>query len=420
MKYDLLITGGNIYRGGGIIRRGLDIGIKDGYITEVGPGLDPLQALHRLEAKDRLVTPSFSDTHMHIDEAFTACDDDTTTLQAARDRSAQVMQERCDKMSEEELYQDIMERSAKVLDMCIKNGTTCIKTNVKFGGPIGTIALEAMMALKENYRGRLDLLTVVPCFPGAEEDWRKFAERGAIDFVGGYPNCGYDPKTGAAVDDPTGFRPAVDKAFELALAYDLPIDLHCNESDNTNMDCFRYIIDKTLADKLQRKVSCGHVTALDAIGQDQNAVWAIAAYAAKACVNVETLTSCNMYLMDWRRRGPTAVEMLLDNGVNVAVASDNIRDCFRPFGDADLIREAQLTAQVHKFVTRADMGRVLEMITYNAAENAMRTDYGTVPGCRADLVVLDAPDIVQTLLNQPQKLFVVKDGVTVAAGGQLV
>lgn len=62
---------------------------------------------------------------------------------------------------------------------------------------------------------------------------------------------------------------------------------------------------------------------------------------------------------------------------------------FTPFGDADLLRVANLLANAAHFGTADDLRRVLRMATENGARAIRRADYGLMDGARADLVLLD-------------------------------
>jgi N-acyl-D-amino-acid deacylase len=69
--FDLLITGGRVVDGTGTPWYRADVGIKDGRITAVGP-LARSEAAVRIEAKDKVVSPGFIDTHVHGDLALLA------------------------------------------------------------------------------------------------------------------------------------------------------------------------------------------------------------------------------------------------------------------------------------------------------------------------------------------------------------
>lgn len=413
-KFDLLIKNGNIFP----LDRVLDVGIRDGRITELRAGIAEEDAEQVIDAENKTVSPGFVDSHMHIDKAFTADEDDTTDLLSACTRSQKQTHESYAGWSGEDIIADIEERSSKVIEMCVLNGTTALKTHVLITPDIGMAAVEAMERLKKKYQDYITICTVVPAYDDFMGKWSEAANAGKIDFIGGYPNSAFNAET-EAFEYTLAYKEEVDKAFRLAGEYNLPIDLHCDESDSTNIDCFLYVTKKTYEQGMQGLVTCGHVTGLSAKGMDEEHAADAIARAAKAHVNITTQTSCNMYLMDSSRRGPTRVRQLLDAGINVAVASDNIRDPFRPFGNGDMLEEGILTAQLHKFGTRAGLRKIAQMITYFPAENMLLQDYGILPGCNADLVVLDAPDMSEALLSQVEKSFVIKRGRIVAQNGKI-
>ena len=57
---------------------------------------------------------------------------------------------------------------------------------------------------------------------------------------------------------------------------------------------------------------------------------------------------------------------------------------------------------------------LLDLVTVNPARALGLTDYGLSPGCRADLVVLDASSPQQAITEQVEKLWVLKAGQVVA------
>lgn len=405
--YDLLIVGANLYNGDTSVSIAKSIAVQDGKIAQVGEGLPHEAAKRVIDATGKLIAPSFMDTHMHIDKAFTMNDDNTVSLIAACNNSDKISLKYFD-WTYDQIYSEIIDHSSQIIEMCIENGTTVIKTNVLFNKTWDTIALDAMLALKKKYKNYCDVLTCVSYPDEFRDELIARTAGGDVDFVAGYPHLEPDHK--AVTDD----------CFTIAEKYGLPMDLHCDESDVVNLDCFNYIIDKTGEYGLQGRVTCGHVTGLDASGLPDEMAENAIIKAASVRMNVTSLTSCNMYLMNMTRRGPTRMRQLAEAGVNVAVASDNVRDTFRPFGNCDLLEEALLTAKVHKFGTTEWLRKTMGMVTYNAAANALTPDYGLRPGCRADFNIFDASLPETALLNQAKKLYVLKNGNIIAQNGEIV
>ncbi len=66
MKYDLLLTGGEVIDPGAGLRGVMDIAIAGGKIAAIAPSLPANEALRTISAKDRLVTPGLVDIHAHV------------------------------------------------------------------------------------------------------------------------------------------------------------------------------------------------------------------------------------------------------------------------------------------------------------------------------------------------------------------
>lgn len=403
--YDLIIKRANLFMKGEPTLMGKDIAILDGKIAKVADFIDD-EAVETIDATDRVIVPTFMDTHMHIDKAYTMKEDETISLIAACSNSDRHDIEYFG-WTDEQIFDHIMDNSSRVVENAISHGTTLIKTNLLFTPTWKTIALDAMLELKKKYKGYCDIKTLVSYPDEYREELLQATKEGKVDFVAGYPHL--TPNHMECTDD----------CFSIAQEYGLPIDLHCDESDTTNLDCFNYIVKKTKETHMEGLVTCGHVTGLNANKIPEECVNEAIKEAAEAKMNVTSLTSCNMYLMNSTRRGPTRVKQLLEEGVNVAVASDNIRDTFRPLGNVNLIEEALLTAQVHKFGTTEWLHKTMEMITYNAAVNAVAEDYGLVRGCKADLNILDAPTAEEAILSKSKVLYVLKDGKVIVEKGKI-
>ena len=106
---------------------------------------------------------------------------------------------------------------------------------------------------------------------------------------------------------------------------------------------------------------------------------------------------------------------LWDAGVQCAFSSNNVRNAFTPYGNADLLDIGLFLAQVSHLSGPDDLARVLNMATYSAADIVGIADrYGIAPGRRADLVVLSTHIVADALLDRPDRCFVIKDGRVVA------
>jgi cytosine deaminase len=86
-----------------------------------------------------------------------------------------------------------------------------------------------------------------------------------------------------------------------------------------------------------------------------------------------------------------------------------------------MLEVAFLAAHLLWMTTRTDMERLYDMVTVDAARAINLRDFGLAVGKRADLVVLDAPDVLEALRGHAPPAHVISHGkiVDVAAMAQL-
>lgn len=379
-----------------------DVLVRGGRIAAVGHA-DAEADADVIDGGGRLLCPSFIDPHTHLDKAFLETPREAEGLMDA----VALMQEYQRSLPLSQVREDVARRGEQVLARELANGTGLVRSHVSVDGIWGMEAFYGSCQLRARYAGRLDVQLSVPYDARYAGQWEEAARSGQIDYIAGYPTISPD------------YRAAVDELIALAERFALPLDLHVDESDEANVACFCYLLEQTIEHGLQGRVNCSHVTALAAVPDDR--AEAAEVLCARAGASVIALPSCNMFLMGRGdrglvRRGITRIAELERAGVNVAVASDNIRDPFRPFGNGDPLEEALLTCQLLSRGTARGMTDVLAMITENAARASGLTDYGLREGAAADLVLLEAPDEKTALIENAPRLLVLKAGRPVAGG----
>ncbi len=400
---DLLVKGANVagYSGS------MDVAVSGGRITQVSSVVDA-EAAVVVQAKGGFLASSFVDSHMHIDKALVQSSDGSENLKDAIEESNRYFQSVRGRAAS-----DIEKRASKLLRWAATAGTCAVKTHITINEYYGMAGFDVLWDMKRKFRGVIDVYNITPWYNEFDAQWHAAAKKGMIDFVGGYPGL-------LGGDD---YAAEVDQIFALALKYGLPVDLHVNESDAPDIRCFEYVLKKPIQTGMQGRVSCSHVPGLNAV--DDETAARVLDLAAQAQVNIITLPSCNLYLMGRAdkepvRRGLTRVREFQKRGVNVAFASDNVRDHFRPFGNADMLQESLLSAQVLQYGTKKLMNLIYDMGTICPAKNALLRDYGVQPGCRADFVLYDEKSAPEAIVAQKSRRLVVKDGRIIAKRGKLI
>jgi len=114
------------------------------------------------------------------------------------------------------------------------------------------------------------------------------------------------------------------------------------------------------------------------------------------------------------RRGITRVKELLDRDVVMSFGQDCVRDTFYPFGSADMLQVALITAHAAQMSMPNERQKLIDMITTDAAKILRLKGYGLKVGSRANLVVVKAASVDEAIGLQPDRSYVIKDGQIIA------
>jgi cytosine deaminase len=390
-----------------------DILIDRGRIALVGPAgtLPGERADEVLDCERRAVVPGFVEAHLHLDKAL--LDERMPNLAGDLEGAIKVT----GALKSRFTMADVMRRARKVLDMAIEQGTTAIRTQPDVDPIVHTMGADAMLALRQEYRGRVDLQVVafpqegILKAPGTIDLMEECLKNGA-DVVGG---CTYNE---ADVD---ACKEHIRQVFDLAEKHGVPVDMHCDfqvDASDPRYALVEHIADVTIERGMQGRVTLGHMSSLASLtGLHRIEVWD---RIKQAELNIVVLPFTDMHLNARKddhdvRRGVAPVKRMWDADISVGLSSNNVRNAFTPFGNADLMDVALFLAQVGHMGTPDDFRRLLETITYaNAKIIGIDDGYGLEVGDRGDLVVLDAPDAPTALLNRAVRSSVVKGGKIVA------
>jgi cytosine deaminase len=108
---------------------------------------------------------------------------------------------------------------------------------------------------------------------------------------------------------------------------------------------------------------------------------------------------------------------LLEAGVQVFSGSDNIRDPWWPFGDADQLERAMLVAYRMDWRTDAWLEESLRLVTDRAAAALGLGPYGLgIVGAPADLVLVAAETLAEAVVARPPRAMVLSKGCVVNGG----
>ncbi len=353
--------------------------VENGYFVDrFSATVSPWQTL---DLQGRLILPGLIESHIHLDKAciMQRChlQEGTLAEAVAQTRAAKA------EFTEDDVYQ----RGAQVLDKAIVQGTTHMRTHVELDPQIGLTGFNAIRRLQADYAWAISLeICVFPQEgllnnPGTEALLCQALESGAT-VLGGCPYMDSDP------------HGQIQRLFELAVRYDCDLDLHLDFDLNSEGMTVMEVARCTQLHGWGGRVTIGHATKLSTLPREPLTVLAL--HLAKAGVQVTCLPSTDLFLLGReafhnKPRGLAPLAHLHACGVRCSVSTNNIGNPFTPYGDASLIRQANLFANVSQMGTVAELLQCLAWVSSESAALLRLKDYGVRPGCRADFIVFDAP-----------------------------
>ncbi len=359
----------------------------------------PLPDEEVLELAGYVLLPAPAEPHAHLDKALAADavrNDSFDLLGAVRAWHAYRRTLQAD---------DILRRARVAASLALQRGATAIRTHVDVGEGIELRGALALLQLKEELRGLMDLQVVALSYPLTGEAGRtnrelvKEALVAGVDVVGGAPHL--DPQP----------REHIEICLDLAATFGLPVDLHMDE--HLRGSCDLVDLAQLVSVGFPYQVTASHCVSLGEKSLDIQQTTAAAVGAAG--IAVVTLPATNLYLQGRDRqvsmpRGLPPLRILLDAGVDVAGGGDNVQDPFNPLGCGDPLHTAQ-------FLVLA--GQLSPQEAYGLVSTGARKAMGLpaleiVPGSPADLLAVAGSSLREVLATATEDRVVIRDGRLIA------
>jgi cytosine/creatinine deaminase len=394
-----------------------DIAIEDGKIVGRGADLD-LASGQEIDLNGRVVVPGFVDPHVHLDIAMMNSWQVPGRMEPYLTHYG--LNDSLERRRKLFTSEDIQQRASAALELASRHGVTAMRAQCHVDLTVGLKHVEALLAVKEKYADRVTLQIVT--FPqqglvNNEKNQGLFREAFKIgaDVMGCASNLDR-----AESGEGVGFREHIDAALDLAMELDVDLDIHADlgipyQIALDDLEAV-YVARQAIERGYQGRVTAGHVCALGSATQEvaQEAIGIL----HEAQVSVVSQPDLYRLARDDKqhvRRGMTRVKELLEAGVNVTYASNNVRDALRPVGNFNPLEEALILSYAVHMDTIEELNTLLEMSTYNGAKALGLDNYGLDAGCRADLVVLDAPSPSAAIVELAEKNYVFKAGRLMAS-----
>jgi cytosine deaminase len=386
--------------------RRVDIAIDGARIAAVEPGL-PQRGTREIDVGGDLVSPPFVDAHFHMDATLSyglpRVNESGTLLEGIAlwgELKPQLVQEA------------LVERALRYCDWAVARGLLAIRTHVDVCDD-RLLAVEALLDVKRRVAPYIDLqLVAFPQdgllrSPTALANLKRAIGMG-VDVVGGIPHFERTMADGAA---------SVRLLCEFAAEQGLMVDMHCDESDDPLSRHIETLAAETLRLGMQGRVAGSHLTSMHSM--DNYYVSKLLPLIAESGVAAIANPLINITLQGRhdtypKRRGMTRVPELLAAGVPVAFGHDCVMDPWYGLGSGDMLEVAHMGLHVAQMTGQAAMRQCFDAVTATPARILGLQGYGIAPGCRADLVWLDAADPVEAIRLRAARRLVLRAGEVVS------
>jgi cytosine deaminase len=293
---------------------------------------------------------------------------------------------------------DVAARMDFALRAAYAHGTALIRTHIDSAAPQHRISWPVFAEMRERWAGRIDLqaVSIVAIDAFRDEDYADDLATLVAEHRG---------VLGAVTYPLPDLEHLVERMMLRAANRGLDLDFHTDETGDPAANTLRVIADTALRTRFPGRIVVGHCCSLAT--QESGEADATMDRVAEAGMAVVSLPMCNLYLQgrDGARttphwRGVTLLHELAARGIPVAIASDNTRDPFYPYGDLDMIEVFREAVRIlHLDHPIAPWPAV---IARAPAAIIARPDRGVIaPGAPADLVLFAARTFTE-FLSRPQ------------------
>ncbi len=363
------------------------------------PNTAPL-AGETIDARGGLLLPAFVDVHTHLDKGLLY----PRTRSPEGDLFAAIEVAANDRMKW--TADDLAVRMDFSLRCAYAYGTRGLRTHIDYVTPEAPVAWDIVELLAHKWSGKLALqrvsLTPLDVLAEPAAGTRIAAH---VARTGGVLGC--------FVYRNEGMLKKLEKVFALAASYELELDFHVDEGLDVDATGLKMIAEMVPRFSMQGHVVCGHACSLAMQTPDEIA--STLKLCKKNGVSLVALPTTNLFLQDRNaqttptRRGITTLLEARKAEVLVAIASDNHRDPFYPYGDLDVWSTFTLGAQLAHL--KSPVSDWLDLITTAPAYMMSLPEVSPVAvGSPADFVLLNARDDSEALARPQSDRVVIRYG----------
>lgn len=381
-----------------------EILVENGVIKAIGKELGT--AVETIDLGGKLVTAPYVDPHLHLDYVYTLSE---LGQEGAGSGTLFEAIEMWPKFKKNLTVESVKNLALKGIRDEVSQGVQHIRTHIDVTDPKFT-ALKAMLELKQELRDIVEIQIVafpqegMYTYKSGLELVEEALKMGA-DVVGGIPH--YEPAR------EFGER-SVHDIVKLALKYEKLIDVHCDETDDSQSRFVELLNALVLMEDYGTRTTASHTCSFGSA--DNSYAYRMMDLFKKSKMNFISPPTENAYLQGRqdtypKRRGLTRVKEFIESGINVAFAQDSINDPWYPMGNGNMMNILDNGIHLAQIMSPKEIDTNLDLITTNGARCLNIQDrYGLDVGKDANFIVLDGGSSFDVIRNRARVLASIRKG----------
>lgn len=407
----------------------VDIGVEDGTITDVVREIGD-EGGQEIDAEERLVSPGFVESHIHMDQAYSA-EGERLPKYNEMGADTDTYAKRAVDYYGNTPWQKIEDRAVRLGKEAASNGTLHLRTHVNTMSELGTEAIETILSARERLKGIIDVQIVLITTNGillddTEDLVRDGLEMGA-DLVGGV-----DP---ASMNN--DIEGTIDTWFDIATDYGVEMDPHIHDPSTLGAYVLKRLAEKTIEHNYEGNVTASHCYALADItdetrGDPSEPGFRQNDYKSFKYADLDNLlplfkeSELKITSSYPGSRPGMPYPRLQNANIPVSLGADNVHDFVIRHPAPDpllgcLVNAFKLDYSIYSYATNKGLDYLWKMATEDGARVlSIEDEYGIEEGNPANLVVLDALSPQWAIINQAEKEYVIKNGNVIVEGGDIL
>lgn len=382
-----------------------DVELQDGRITAIRPSASASNdaTADVVDGRGRLLVPSFSDVHVHLDSTRLGL-----PFRPHTGRPGVWGMMMNDRENWRTAEAPITDRAAFTLATMIEHGTTRVRSYAQIDADCRLERFDAVVAARETHEARADVDIIA--FPQAGlllEDgvvplMEEALKQGA-DVVGGIDPCQLDR-------DPVRH---LDIVFGLAEKYQVPIDIHLHEPGELGVYSADLILERTRATGMRGKVTISHGYSVGSVSESTT----------RRLIDEFAEADISMATVAPSIRSPLPLQQLTEAGVRVGLGEDGQRDYWSPYGNGDMLDRTWQLAFTNGYRADELIEHCLAVASIGGASvldpsSERLTSVSDRPGLNvgdpAELLLLAGETVTSAIMDRPTDRTVIHRGRVVA------